>query len=221
VGNIRFYKGKRLLAHSDQKLHKADCVSIVFEFQKKDTRNDIISHYRSTDTLLCPVKTWAKIIRRIASYPTTNSATTVNYYQFEDSSPHYFTGKDLLSDTLGPDELGFSPNQLGLHSARSGAAMAMYLAGVPVFTIMLLDRWSSDAFLHYIRKQVQEFSKGISQKMISNERFFTLSSSPSLPLPSGNQSANFHIGSFKDTITIFKLAFEIVYLLLVAILLLS
>jgi hypothetical protein len=86
---------------------------------------------------------------------------------------------------------------------------------------MILGRWSSDAFLHYIRKQVQEFSKGISQKMISNERFFTLSSSPSLPLPSGNQSANFHIGSFKDTITIFKLAFEIVYLLLVAILLLS
>jgi hypothetical protein len=206
VGNIRFYKGKRLLAHSDQKLHKADCVLIVFEFQKKDTRNDIISHYRSTDTLLCPVKTWAKIIRCIASYPTTNSATTVNYYQFEDSSPHYFTGKDLLSrirlvaDTLGPDELGFSANQLGLHSARSGAAMAMCLADVPVFTIMILGRWSSDAFLHYIRKQVQEFSKGISQKMISNERFFTLSSLPSLPLPSGNQSSNFHIGSFKDTI---------------------
>jgi hypothetical protein len=30
--------------------------------------------------------------------------------------------------------------------------MVMYLAGVPVFTIMLLGFWSSDAFLWYIRK---------------------------------------------------------------------
>jgi len=46
--------------------------------------------------------------------------------------------------------------------------MAMYLAGVPVFTIMLLGRWSSNAFLRYIRKQVKEFSRGISAKMIIN-----------------------------------------------------
>jgi len=59
--------------------------------------------------------------------------------------------------SLGSDSLGYTPDQIGLHSARSGAAMAMYLAGVPVFTIMLLGRWSSDAFLRYIRKEVQEF----------------------------------------------------------------
>jgi len=52
--------------------------------------------------------------------------------------------------------------------------MAMYLSGVPVYTIMLLGRWSSDAFLHYIRKQVKEFSLGISKKMITKEDFFTI-----------------------------------------------
>jgi hypothetical protein len=52
--------------------------------------------------------------------------------------------------------------------------MAMYLAGIPIFTIMLLGCWSSDAFLRYIRKQVQEFSSGISAKMIQNEEFFTI-----------------------------------------------
>jgi hypothetical protein len=57
--------------------------------------------------------------------------------------------------------------------------MAMYLAGVPVFTIMLLGRWSSDAFLRYIRKQVKEFSTGISQKMIHHEDFFTIPLPPS------------------------------------------
>jgi hypothetical protein len=75
---------------------------------------------------------------------------------------------------LGPDVLGFTPDQIGLHSARSGAAMAMFLAGIPVFTIMLMGRWSSDAFLRYIRKQVKEFSLGVSSKMIQNENFFTI-----------------------------------------------
>jgi hypothetical protein len=53
--------------------------------------------------------------------------------------------------------------------------MAMYLAGVPVSTIMLLGRWSSDAFICYIQKQVKEFSKGVSGKMIQKEFFFTIS----------------------------------------------
>jgi hypothetical protein len=40
-------------------------------------------------------------------------------------------------------------DQIGLHSARNGAAMAMFLAGVSVFQIM----WASDAFLHYISQK--------------------------------------------------------------------
>jgi hypothetical protein len=49
--------------------------------------------------------------------------------------------------------------------------MAMCLAGVPIFLIMLIRRWSSPAFLKYIRKQVQEFSHGISSKMIEVQSF--------------------------------------------------
>jgi hypothetical protein len=39
--------------------------------------------------------------------------------------------------------------------------MEMYLAAVPVYTIMLIGRWSSDAFLQYIRKQDEQFSKDV------------------------------------------------------------
>jgi hypothetical protein len=91
---------------------------------------------------------------------------------------HLFTGQELLkrlhlaATLIGPDILGFNTDQIGLHSARSVAAMAMVLAGVPVFTVMLLGRWSSDAFLCFICKQVKEFSRGISNKMIQNEEFF-------------------------------------------------
>ncbi len=33
--------------------------------------------------------------------------------------------------------------------------------------IMFIGRWSSDAFLHYIRKQVIEFSQNVAKKMLS------------------------------------------------------
>jgi hypothetical protein len=49
--------------------------------------------------------------------------------------------------------------------------MAMYLSGVPIFSIMLIGRWSSTAILNCIRKQVQEFLHGISLKMIEVQLF--------------------------------------------------
>jgi len=110
----------------------------------------------------------------------------VNTYQFANSEKfHSFTGTELLkrlrfaTTLIGHNTLGFTANDVGLHSARSGAAMAMYLAHIPVFTIMLLGRWSSNAFLRYIRKQVKEFSNGISLKMIQHEHFFTIPSTSS------------------------------------------
>jgi hypothetical protein len=205
--NIKFLRGRRSLAHADTNLQNADCVSITFEFQKKESKGDTITQHRSSDPILCPVKVWSRVVQRIHNYNNSSPDTSVNYFVYPDSTTHHFSGKELLhrirlaAATLGEQELGFDPKRLGLHSARSGAAMAMYLAGVPVFTIMLLGRWSSDAFLRYIRKQVQEFSKGVSQKMISNERFFTISSDTRSPSSSSNRSLISNIGSnFKDTI---------------------
>jgi len=63
---------------------------------------------------------------------------------------------------------------IGLHSLRSGATLAMYLSSIPVFTIMLIGQWSSNAFLQYIRTQVQEFSAGVSRKMLTADVFFTI-----------------------------------------------
>jgi hypothetical protein len=180
LNNIRFFQGRRQLSFEDPLLHLAECVSITFELQKKDTKNDIITQYRSNDPILCPVKIWANIVRRISNYPNTSKDTTVNYFLLPNNKIHKFTGTELLkrlrlaATSVGPDILGFTAEQIGLHSARSGAAMAMYLARVPVFTIMLLGRWSSEAFLRYIRKQVKEFSRGISNSMIQNEDFFTI-----------------------------------------------
>ena len=64
------------------------------------------------------------------------------------------------------DKLGFRAEQVGTHSQRSGAVMAMYLGECPVYTIMMIGRWSSDDFLRYIRKQVEQFSHNVSHRMI-------------------------------------------------------
>jgi hypothetical protein len=211
IKNIRFFKGRSELHHSNPSLHHATTVSITFEFQKKDTRNDTITQHRSGDKLLCPVLIWAKIVRRILSYPGSNNSTQVNAYLTDNNKILHIKGSDLLkrlrqaATVIGQQKLGFTPDQLGLHSARSGAAMVMYLAGVPVFTIMLLGRWSSDAFLLYIHKQVQEFSKGISQQMITNEYFFNIPSTskedPRVSKHPLNHSSRKQNGSlFKGTI---------------------
>ena len=82
---------------------------------------------------------------------------------------------DLCRDgvvTIGETKLGILiRSEIGTKSIRSGAVMAMYLSGVPVFSIMLIGRWLSTAFLKYSRKQVQEFSQGTSSKMIEVQNF--------------------------------------------------
>jgi len=128
--NIRFFIGNKPLHHGSNSLHLADTVSITFEFLKRDTKND---------KLLCPVKIWGKIVHRIYQYIFSNPNTTVNTYRFEDGSLLLFTGTQLLeclrlaASNIGPDALGFTADKI--HSTCSGAAMAMYLAGVPVFSI--------------------------------------------------------------------------------------
>ena len=74
---------------------------------------------------------------------------------------------------IGDTNLGFSAEDIGCHSLRSGAAMAMKLAGVSEYTIMIIGRWKSLAFLDYIRKQVAQFSFDVSDRMLSHGEFFT------------------------------------------------
>ena len=52
--------------------------------------------------------------------------------------------------------------------------MMMDLAKDPTYTIMLIGRWSSDVFLAYIKKQVKEFRKGASYRMIQHNTFFSI-----------------------------------------------
>jgi hypothetical protein len=50
--------------------------------------------------------------------------------------------------------------------------MSLFLANHSVAKIMILGRWSSDAFLVYLRPQVLEWTNNMSADMLSNNSFF-------------------------------------------------
>ena len=79
----------------------------------------------------------------------------------------HITTKSLRSVTLsfGEERLGLSHKELGTHSIWSGFAMELYLAKVYLETVMIMGKWASRAFLRYIRIQISDLSKGISNLM--------------------------------------------------------
>ncbi len=72
--------------------------------------------------------------------------------------------KDAIQ-AIGEEVLHIKKSEIGTHSIRSGAAMAMFLSNCLVCLIMMISRQSSNAFLRYIRKQVELFSHNVSTWM--------------------------------------------------------
>eukprot|EP00957_Ditylum_brightwellii_P017074 1288086-Ditylum_brightwellii.AAC.1 len=54
------------------------CMSVTFEFQKSDERDDTVMQMASGDMLVCPVCQWAKITRQIWSYKCTTELMQVS-----------------------------------------------------------------------------------------------------------------------------------------------
>ena len=170
---IRFFKDGILLSHDSPLLERADCVAITFEFQKKDERNDTVTQLDTDHSFLSPVRIWAAIVKRIRKYPGANDDTPVSAVWRNGRIQHVTSAEmvNALRDAvkvIGEEKLGFKSTEIGTHSLRSGAAMAMFLGECPVYTIMMIGRWSSDAFLRYIRKQVEQFSHNVAKRMIRN-----------------------------------------------------
>ena len=187
--------GNRELPHQDPNLLNAERVTWTFEEQKNAEKNVTIPHDNNNDPLMNPVRSLATTVQRIISYPGTSSESSICTY-LVDGKLLEFTQNDLLlsfracAASIGRDKLGYSPEDIGTHSTRSAAAMAMFMDDTPVFMIMLMGRWSSDAFLKYIRRQVLEFSKGMSHRMIKNDFLFTIPEQRALTDDPRTQNAN-------------------------------
>jgi hypothetical protein len=146
LGNLQLLWNKRTVQLDDPFLALCDTISITFEFQKNEERDETVVMHCSGDPLLCPIRAWAAVVMRILSYPGTSATTYVNAYLTTGGNLGYLTGDQvcarlrLAAGRIGADRLGFNPDEIGTHSIRLGSAMAMYLAGVPAFTIMLIGR---------------------------------------------------------------------------------
>ncbi len=76
-----------------------------------------------------------------------------------------------VATAAGKVHLGFDKDNIRMNLLCSSAAMSMYLGECPVYTIMMFRWWSSNAFLLYIRKQVEQFSHNITNKMLTLETY--------------------------------------------------
>ena len=175
--NIVFIKNHRILPHESPDLELADAVTVTFEYQKRDERNDSVTQSKNDDPVLCPVRSSAAIVRRLQAMGVDDDAFVYTYRSDTRQGKHVdMTGTVALKllrqfvTSIDHVALGIDPAEIGLHSCRSSSAMAMYINKVPVYTIMLLSRWSSDAFLRYIRKQCEEFGHDVSTKMIQRRQ---------------------------------------------------
>ena len=70
----------------------------------------------------------------------------------------------LIAQILLKKKLGFKNFEIGTHSLRYRAGVTMFLDKIPVYNIMIIGCWPNDAFLKYIRKQLEQFSHNVAQR---------------------------------------------------------
>jgi hypothetical protein len=191
---VRFYKhSKNGLQEIPQRqklpsLLQADCVSITFISQKNGEKDITITQYKSGNKL-DPVTSWAKIVNRVLGYKKTTLQSQVNtFYQPEKQRLVCITSAQTRAflkwtvATMGAKSLGIQVSRVGTHSVRTSCAMLLYMAKVRTAAIMLLGRWKSDAFLLYLRRQVKEFTQGLSEAMASQPAMFHTDATSTEPI---------------------------------------
>ena len=177
-GDIQFFGRNKPIKHNDPNLYdRSETVAIIFRNHKNsDKMTTVTQHKNGTD--FCPVRAFSSIIRRIQSYKNTSKHSPINLCRSSNklsliTAAEVFRQIRATETVFGKANLGFDASEVGTHSLRSSTAMQLFLNKIPTYQIMLLGRWSSDTFLKYISRQVQEFSSGLSEVMIQKEFFTT------------------------------------------------
>ena len=193
VKNFLFKARGKAVPLTSKNLATADMVMITFESQKNDWQSKSVHMFKTKDKVLCPVKAWARVIQRLMATIDDFSVDTVVCAYKSNNTVIHLTGDLVRSklqtivELMGEDTLGFSKDDIGLHSIRAGGAMAMFLSGVCEIIIQRVGRWSSFAFLEYIREQVDCFTAGVSTKMLEHEDFYHLNEEQSLKILQNTQ----------------------------------
>ncbi len=99
---------------------------------------DTITQMALGDIMLCLVRAAAAIIRRIRDYPGTTVDTPISAIMINDRITHVMS-QDIINAlqdvvvAIGEHQLGINKEDIGTHSIKSGAAMAMYLGECAIY----------------------------------------------------------------------------------------
>ena len=155
-------------------------VTICFSDQKNGTKMERRSHRKTGQEVMCPVKSWARVVQRVRFQFSTRDDDKIPVCAYKEGNRAREIGSSqvilLLRSSCdshdGENRYGIKGSELGTRSIRSGAAMALALQGnTSDQKIMMLGRWKSTAFLHYIRPQVLEWAGDAAQQMSKTKSF--------------------------------------------------
>jgi len=155
-------------------------VTICFLDQKNGTKMEKRSHRKTGQEILCPVRSWARVVQRVRSQFSTRDDNKVPVCAYKEGNRAQEICSAQVIQLLrsscdfhdGENRYGIKGSELGTRSIRSGAAMALALQGnTSDQKIMMLGRWKSTAFLHYIRPQVLEWAGDAAQQMSKTRSF--------------------------------------------------
>lgn len=158
----------QIVEHTQTDLEElSGLVTVRFRNQKNGTKGEKRTLKRSGHESVCPVKAWARIVRRIRSDlgESANDFTRVSVFR-DGLEIKEISAKNVIEllrwsceENGGKQRYGLCSSEIGTRSIRSGAAMSLALQeGASDRKIMMLGRWKSEAFLHYIRPQVLEMA---------------------------------------------------------------
>ena len=187
--NITFRgEANKVVENDDPDLEKkANFVTICFVDQKNGNRMEKRSQRRSGVPTLCPIEAWAAVVKRHRQdFPRERGKkVTICSYRRGDSTFEVTAAQvtKLLRKVClhndGTRKYGYSQEELGTRSIRSGAAMSLAVQGGHTDEkIRILGRWKSLAFLTYIRPQVLEWSGGMAADMAKTKSFTDVSEKP-------------------------------------------
>jgi hypothetical protein len=106
--------------HDNPELEFADSISITFEIQKKDERDDMVTQYASGHQIRCPVRAWAAVVKRIRSYPGAANDKAVSAL-WQNNCIEHVKSQDIIdaihraSEAIDWDGLGVKKGDFGTH----------------------------------------------------------------------------------------------------------
>ena len=198
--DIKYYRKHHDIAHRSCLVHLAEKVSPTFQTHNNYIKTATVTKWETVKHL-CILWIWADIISRQESYPGSSYNAPVNTVWVDDyktiitynmkirtlrsgalSFGEYWIGfSHKFVDTHSPQSdfsmelfLGFLHKYVDTHSPRSEFSMELFLVRVYPETIMIMGRWSSNAFLGYIWIKVINLRKSISALMIGTHALYTI-----------------------------------------------